>query len=124
MAYVRTSSEVVAAEYLAAIARNESPTAAVAERCGLTYNAARDKIHRARVKGVLPATTQGKRRTQCGVANPKLLAVAQAIGVAPDLLFEAVIEHADGDLRLRKGAAAVSELDTRAGSRADGAVQA
>ena len=86
----------VAEVYVEALEAGDPPTKAVQDTWGLTRSAAAKLVARVRAAGHLPATTQGV----TGGFSPKVYAVAHALGVEPEALHEAVIKHADGDLRI------------------------
>lgn len=86
----------VADVYLEACGIGEPPTVAVQETWNVSRPTAGRWVMHARAQGLLPATTQGKAPIQ----SPKVAVVAQALGVTPDALERALLEHADGDLRI------------------------
>ena len=84
--------------YMAAARRGEPPRAAVARRFNVSTATASRIVAQARDSGFLPKAAPGSSPR----VNPKVLAVARALGVHPEHLLAAVLEHADGDLRVRE----------------------
>lgn len=87
----------IAAIYRTACDEGTPPTKEVARRTGATYTAAAKLVSRARGAGLLEPTTPGR----SPVRNRKVVAIAEALDVDPDRLRDAVIAHADGNLRVQ-----------------------
>lgn len=87
----------VAEAYAQAAEAGRPPVAAVADLLGVSRHAAAQRVMRARKAGFLPSTEPGR----CPRINAKVIKVAEALGVDPLALAQAVTEHADGDLRIR-----------------------
>jgi hypothetical protein len=88
----------VAGIYNAALKASQAPTLAVAEHWGRPYSTAGYWVRRARSEGLVveydPASLE--------IVSRRTFAVAQALGVEVQALRDAVIEHADGELRIAK----------------------
>jgi hypothetical protein len=91
----RSEIENTARVYEDAIARGVPPIKEVMDRLGLTKPTAIRRIRAARDSGVLPEDARPNH-------SQKLVAVAQALEVDPDKLVDAILEHADGDLRVQR----------------------
>jgi hypothetical protein len=83
----------VAAIYMQAAANGNPPTQAVADHWERPIRTASYWVKSAKASGVLP---------EVNVANPKVLAIAQALNINPDKLEAAILEHAGGDIRITK----------------------
>jgi len=90
--------ELVAEVYSEAVDVNDHPTLSVATTLGVTRTAAAKLVWRARQRGLLSPTRKGHDPT----LNRKLIAVADAVGVEPRALHEAIERYANGDLRCRR----------------------
>jgi transposase len=88
----------VAAVYSAAAGKGHAPTRAVEAYFGTSRSSAGRWVGAARAAGLLEPVSQGSSPR----LNRKLAAVARALGVEPDALRDAVVRHADGELRVRK----------------------
>lgn len=83
----------VAETYQSAVSRGLPPAKSVQDRFGLPRTTATKKIKKARESGLLPDDTRPKH-------SRKLVDVADALGVNPDDLRDAILAHAAGDLRV------------------------
>ena len=86
----------VAAVYLEACSHGRPPTKAVGDVYGVPETTAAMLVRRVRAAGHLPATRQGRHHH----SKDKVDAVAASLGVTKDELVQAVLAHADGDLRI------------------------
>lgn len=86
----------VAEVYVEAAISGFPPTKSVQQTYGISYRAAANLVARARRLGYLTATTKG---AKVGIPA-KVAAVADAVGVDPVALHEAILVHAGGDLRI------------------------
>ena len=87
----------VATIYTEAVDAGHPPTKSVAQHYGITYGAAANRIARARAAGLIQPWAGNDQRYM----NPKLIAVAERLGVSPGDLRAALVDLADGDLRVR-----------------------
>ena len=74
----------------------QPPTKAVAEHFGAPRSTAGRWVWIVRALGFIPPVTAGKSPRR----NPKVAAVADALGVSPFALEQAIRKHANGDLRI------------------------
>jgi DNA-binding Lrp family transcriptional regulator len=87
-----SSVEEVADLYVAAAFRGEGPTKAVADHLGFSRATAGRRVAEAKARGLIPPDSARR--------NPKVTAVAEALGVSYEDLMRAIHDHADGDLRV------------------------
>lgn len=91
----------IASEYVEALDEGKRPGPTIVNAYQCTLTTAHSWIRKARDKGYLteavpPITKMGTR------TNRKLKLVADALGVDPYDLYEALLLHADGDLRVQR----------------------
>lgn len=84
--------------YTEAASEGRPPAKAVERHFGIAVSTASKRISEARAAGLLPPFRRGGSRW-----NPKVRAVAKALGVSYDELVRVVLEHAGGDLRVVPG---------------------
>lgn len=90
----------VAEVYLEAAALgHRACTQAVQETWNVSHSTAAKWVARARAKGLIPPTSPGRGLN----IDLKFDRVAEALGVDVQALIDAVIAHADGDLRTSRG---------------------
>lgn len=85
----------VAEIYRRAADTGEPPARAVSEALSIPMPTANAWIRRAKDLGLLDEATR--------LRNAKAVRVAAALGVSYEALVAAIVEHADGDLRVGKG---------------------
>ena len=90
--------EEVASIYIEAAKQSKKPVAELAATLGISLRTASNRVRACREAGLLDAAP--KFGGTVGT-NPKLLAVADALGVSVDALAAAVRTHAGGDLRVK-----------------------
>lgn len=91
--------ESIVDAYTYAASRGIPTTRYIADRYGLTIQNTTSRVHRARRAGLIataPNQTMGARR------HRRAVDVARALGVSYEALVEAVMTHANGDLRVGK----------------------
>ena len=88
-----TDYEAMADCYLAAARRGDRPVQAVAATFGISYPLASKRIFEARRDGLLPATSPG---APSDLVPKRVLAVAEAIGIDPVVLRDAIREYGAG----------------------------
>lgn len=86
----------VAHVYSNAAATGHAPTLAVEKRFGVSRSTAGRWVAAARSAGLLEPVGQGRSPR----LNRKIAAVARALGVDPQALRKAIVQHANGDLRV------------------------
>jgi transposase len=89
--------ERVATIYLAAVNDGLPPIKAVQSQLNLSRGTAIRRIRSAREKGYLDEGV----RPGAPHVNHKVVAVAKALGLDPKELSQAIIDHADGDIRIK-----------------------
>lgn len=94
MTTARGEIEQAARAYESAVGRGVPPLRHVMGQLGLTRATAIRRVRAARDYGLLGEDT---RPTYSG----KLIAVADSLSVDPERLRQAVLDHADGDLRVQ-----------------------
>lgn len=84
--------------YNDAVSKGENPAQIVATYSNISMRTAGYRISHARAAGLIPPLV-GKKT---GKRNKRALDVAAALGIDYDLLVDAVINHAGGDLRVSR----------------------
>ena len=87
----------VAKIYLAAVNAGLPPIKAVQDQLDFSRGTAIRRIRSAREEGYLDADA----RPGAPHLNHKVVSVARALGVDPKDLSQAIIDHADGDIRIK-----------------------
>lgn len=94
-AFRESEAEQAADIYKKAVQRGIAPVQEVMRQLGVSRTTATRRVREARERGLLHEDSKP-------TYSSKLVAVAQALGVGPDALRDAVLEHADGDLRVQR----------------------